>query len=147
MTPASLPPQQVKLPRRLMIILYDALLLFAVLFFASAIGVMLHRGEAVENSLAFNVYLLGVAFLYYGWFWTESGQTLGMKSWRVRLQQRDGSNITWQQAGIRFAAAILSWLPLGLGFLWMLWDKEGLTWHDRLSDTRLVRLPKPEKKP
>jgi uncharacterized RDD family membrane protein YckC len=43
---------------------------------------------------------------------------------------------------LRFLAAIVSWLPFGLGFWWQLWDRDGLTWHDRLSSTRLVHYPK-----
>lgn len=38
--------------------------------------------------------------------------------------------------------AIASWLCLGLGFLWMLWDKDKRTWHDRYSESQVVRLPK-----
>ena len=45
-------------------------------------------------------------------------------------------------ATLRFFAAILSWLPLGLGFFWQLWDADRLTWHDRLSRTRIVHYPR-----
>ncbi len=46
----------------------------------------------------------------------------------------------------RFIVAIISWLPAGLGFWWQLWDRDKLTWHDRVSGTRLVYYPKPKKK-
>ncbi|MEJ1377571.1 MAG: RDD family protein, partial [Candidatus Sedimenticola sp. (ex Thyasira tokunagai)] len=38
--------------------------------------------------------------------------------------------------------AIISWLALGLGFLWLLVDRKNRTWHDRLSGTRLIMLEK-----
>lgn len=132
-----------KLPRRLIIMLYDALLLMAVLMLASALIVAIRMGEPVPSgALWFEGYLLLVSFLYFGYCWTKSGQTLGLKSWRTRIQQIDGSAITWQQALIRFVTALLSWLALGLGHLWVLFDKEGLSWHDRLSGTRMVRVEK-----
>lgn len=69
----------------------------------------------------------------YGGFWVRGGQTLGLRSWRLRL---DGGPITWMHAFKHFAGAILSWPPLGLGFLWPIFDREKLAWHDRLSGTR-----------
>ncbi len=58
------------------------------------------------------------------------------------MQNRDGSAISLLQALLRFMIAIASWLCLGLGFLWMLWDKDKRTWHDRYSESQVVRLPK-----
>ena len=57
----------------------------------------------------------------------------------------DGARPGVLAASIRFFAAILSWIPLGLGFWWQLRDKDGLTWHDRLSGTRVRYYPKEEK--
>jgi uncharacterized RDD family membrane protein YckC len=53
------------------------------------------------------------------------------------VQAGDGARITWAQALIRYLTAYLSWLALGLGFWWSLWDKDRKTWHDRLSGTEL----------
>lgn len=125
------------LARRLAAVVYDALLLIAVLFFAALPVVLLHGG-AVEGSILFDVYLVGVAFAFYGWFWTHGGQTIGMRAWRVRVVRADGSPVRWADAGIRFAVAILSWIALGAGFWWCLLEREGRTWHDRASGTRLV---------
>ncbi|RMD70551.1 MAG: RDD family protein [Gammaproteobacteria bacterium] len=126
--------------RRLAAIFYDALLLFSVLFFASFPLLFLTGGQAIEHNPLYTLYLFAISFLYFAWPWVKSGQTLGMKAWRIALQSMDGGKVTWRQAALRFFAALLSWLPLGLGFLWSLWDREGLAWHDRLSGTRLVLL-------
>ena len=48
----------------------------------------------------------------------------------------------WHLAGLRFLVAMVSWLSLGLGYWWMLWDKQGRTWHDTYSESQVVRLPK-----
>lgn len=132
--------------RRLAAITYDALLLGALLLIASALALVFTGGEPVKPGNPFmTTYIFVVSFLFFAWFWTHGGQTLGMRAWRIRVQQRDGSPITLWQALLRFLAAFVSWGALGLGFLWSLLDKEKLTWHDRYSMTVLVVLPRKEK--
>jgi uncharacterized RDD family membrane protein YckC len=53
------------------------------------------------------------------------------------VQSSNGNRVTWQQALVRYLAALVSWLALGLGFIWSLFDRERKTWHDRLSGTEL----------
>ena len=86
-----------------------------------------------------------VVYLFFVGFWTSKGRTLGMQSWGLQLQTPDGRLPSVRAASLRFLASILSWAFLGLGFLWQLVDRDKLTWHDRLSDTRLMHYPK--KKP
>ena len=86
--------------------------------------------------------LLFSLFGFFAKFWTHTGQTLGMQVWGVRIQNADGSAIDLWQALLRFLVAILSWLSLGLGYWWMLWDKQDRTWHDIYSESQVVRLPK-----
>lgn len=133
--------------RRLMAILYDSMLLAAILMFATLIALpFLGENPGPLARAGFRVYLMLVTFGFFAWFWSHGGQTLGMLAWRVRLQNsRPGPLSLWQLL-LRFLAAIASWLPLGLGFLWSLFDKDKLTWHDRFSMTELVVLPKQKKK-
>lgn len=133
-------PASCGLARRLVAAFYDGIVVIAVLFFAALPVVLLH-GSAVEGSFLFDIYLLGVAFAFYGGFWTHGGQTIGMRAWGVRVVRADGGPVRWTEAGLRFTAAILSWVALGAGFWWCLLDRERLAWHDRLSGTRLVRTP------
>lgn len=132
--------------RRLAAITYDAVVVVGVLFAAAVPVVLLHGGavvtthaESLEASWWFRLYLLLVAFAFYGGFWTHGGQTIGMRAWHIRVARRDGERLRWRDAAARFVGAILSWLPVGLGFIWSLFDREGLAWHDRLSDTELRR--------
>ncbi len=81
-------------------------------------------------------------FGFFAKFWTHNGQTLGMQVWGLRIQNADGSAISLWQALLRFIVAIGSWLFLGLGFLWVFWDKDKRSWHDIYSDSQVVQLPK-----
>jgi uncharacterized RDD family membrane protein YckC len=136
--------QPSSLLRRLGAILYDALLVLALLFLATIPYIALRKGEPVEaaGNLPYQIVLGTVIFVFFVGFWMRSGRTLGMQSWGLQLETADGQVPTLAQASIRFFAAIISWLAVGLGFLWQLWDKDSLTWHDRLSGTRLMHYPK-----
>ena len=127
--------------------LYDALLVLALLFLATLPFVASRGGEAVEpgSSFAYQLGLILVVYLFFVGFWTSRGRTLGMQSWGLQLEDRHGRIPGPSRASIRFAAAILSGAAFGLGFLWQLVDKEKLTWHDRLSGTRLMHYPRPKK--
>lgn len=134
------------LPRRLAAILYDTMLLIAILLLASLVALpILGDAPSTPLLLLFRLYLVVVSFGFFAWFWLHGGQTLGMRAWRIRLQRMDGGPITPWQALLRFLVASLSWLLFGLGFLWSLIDRERLTWHDRYSLSELVVLPKKEK--
>ena len=131
--------------RRLGAALYDGLLMLSLLFFATFPLLLLTGGQAIEPSnRLYGAYLLLVAFVYFAWPWTHGGQTLGMRTWRFRVCRLDGGSITWLQALGRFTAAILSWVPLGAGFLWSLVDVERRSWHDLLSKTKLETVPAPK---
>ncbi|MDH3372866.1 MAG: RDD family protein [Gammaproteobacteria bacterium] len=131
--------------RRFGAILYDSLLVLALLFLTTIPFVAVRGGEPVEagDNLLYQLSIVLVVFLFFTGFWSRSGRTLGMQSWGLRIETPDGDIPTFMAASIRFVVAILSWLPLGLGFFWQLWDKDSLTWHDRLSGTRLRHYPKP----
>lgn len=125
--------------RRVAAAFYDLLILLAVLMLATALALLVARGELDHGSAVFRAYLLLVCFLFYGWFWVHGGQTVGMRAWKIRVQQPDGRGITWKQALFRFLAAIPSWLLLGAGMLWILADREKMALHDRLSATVVAR--------
>lgn len=129
--------------RLLAVMLYDAMLLVSVLLVAAAVAVAFNKGEAIgANNPFFFIYLLGVAFIFYGWFWTHGGQTLGMRAWRVYLISGNSTGINWQQAFLRFVLSIFSWLPLGLGYWWLWLSPDKLSWHDIASGSYLIYSPK-----
>lgn len=139
-------PQPTGLVRRLAAMAYDLLLVIALLFLATVPYIALRRGESVEPAtLSYQLGMFAVVFIFFVAYWSRRGRTLGMQSWRLQLETPDGHVPPLGACALRFFAAILSWLPFGLGFLWQTWDKDGLTWHDRLSGTRVMYYPKPPK--
>lgn len=125
--------------RRLAAQIYDLLLLIALLFLATALLLPFTDGEAVsaQQTLIYRIYLAVISFFFYGWFWTHGGQTLGLRAWKIKVLTLDQKSINWNQALLRFATAIVSWGFFGLGFLWILFDKNRRSWHDHLSKTAL----------
>ena len=125
--------------------IYDSLLIFAVLFGASAVALLLNnmlfdRDTAIENSPIFSLYLLFSLFTFYAWFWRKSGQTLGMRAWKIRIVSELGGNPGWGSCYLRLLFALLSLACLGLGYWWRLFKP--YTWHDRLSQTLIVDVSK-----
>ena len=134
--------------RRLGAIMYDTLLVVAVLFMVTVPFIAVRGGEPVEigDNTWYRIALVIVIYAFFVGFWTRSGRTLGMQSWGLQLETMDGGRPTLATASVRFMAAIISWATFGLGFLWQLLDRDKLTWHDRISGTRIVHYPKPKKK-
>ena len=129
----------IRFPRRLAALLYDSLVLTALWMAATALLLAFTGGEAVTGGAwLYRLYLLVIAGVFFCWFWTHGGQTLGMRAWRAKLETRDGGPVSWRQAGLRFVGVLLSIGCGGLGYLWALADKDRLTWHDRISATRVV---------
>jgi uncharacterized RDD family membrane protein YckC len=129
-------------------VLYDSLLLLAVLMIATAAFLPLTGGEALDPDthpaleFVYRAVLVLLIVGYYGIFWTRRRQTLGMASWRLQIERDDGAALGWGDTVMRLAAAVLSWLPLGLGYLWIAIDPQRRAWHDRLSSTRILVVPK-----
>lgn len=141
------------LARRLAALLYDGFLVAAIWF---AIGYVMQlivgpdtnqlvegrvQTDPVLDAILF-VLMVSSAFAFYAWFWTRSGQTLGMIAWRIRTESAQGGLIALPQALLRWLLAWPSFFMLGLGYLWLYLDASGDAMHDRLSGTRVVLLPK-----
>ena len=129
---------------RLLAMIYDGLLLFAVLMMATLPYILIIGGppQSFIARLGLQLYLLAIIVSFFVWFWTHGGQTLGMRSWRLKLVAADGRAISRSMALKRLVAALLSLLAVGLGYFWILIDPHKRAWHDILSNTRLIRLPK-----
>jgi len=154
----------VSLPRRLGAMVYDGLLLIALLMVAEFIVVSAF-GITEDHPLFMpaRLYAPLLALGFLGWFWTRpAGQTLGMQAWQVRLARPDNASVDWRQAGIRFVVALAQWcvvlatIALYLKGWWLLAlalaavvlaglvlaqrHPQRLMLHDILSGTRLMRV-------
>lgn len=152
MTTPTLPTAS--LIKRFAAMVYDSLLVMAVamgygaLFIGikySVFNVDLPTGERATIGTAGFVGLILVIEAFFWFFWCRGGQTLGMRAWRLQLRQDNGQFVSLPQAMVRGLIAPLSLAAFGLGYWWRLWDKEGRTWHDMASGTRMVQLPKQKK--
>jgi uncharacterized RDD family membrane protein YckC len=126
------------LARRLASMVYEAVLLFAVGFFAAWLFFFASGGrEATSGWLrhALQLFILAVFAAYFLWCWLRSGQTLAMKAWGIRLV-----NVTPRKALVRFALAA-ALLPVSI--LWALFDRDRQYLHDRLAGTRLINDVRP----
>lgn len=130
--------------RRLGAISYDIVLAgFSIVIVAGILSAIFTAITGIKPPDIFMVLLyILMAYGFFAWFWTHGGQTLGMRAWKLRVVTDDGQPINWQQARSRCLWALLSWATLGAGFVVSLFDPERLTWHDRFSHTRLVRIHK-----
>lgn len=140
------------LGRRLGAMLYDGLLVLAIWIVIAAAHVAVTRlvlgvppeevGLGAGQVLSLRALMALSAFAFFAYFWTRGGMTLGMQAWRLRVQTLDGCSISPVQALLRFLVGALSFLPLGLGHVWVLFDAEQRSWADIVSGTRVVVLPK-----
>jgi len=125
--------------RRALSLVYESLLLAAVLMVAAVPFVPLARGvDPIGARIAFQLYLLGISGIYFGGQWSRGGQTLPMKTWRLRLVTLDGGPLTRAHAARRLAFALAGIAACGAGYLWALADPDRRFLHDRLAGTRIV---------
>lgn len=116
---------------------YETLLLAAVLFIAGALfTAAFHPPLSPLLRYFFQVYLLLVTATYFIGYWLHGGQTLPMKTWKLRLVSADGQPIRLKQACLRFVCALIG-IPLGFGILWALFDRERRFWHDQMAGTKI----------
>jgi uncharacterized RDD family membrane protein YckC len=126
------------LARRLAAMLYEALLLFAVAFFAAWLFFFASGGRDATSGwprYALQLFILAFFTAYFLWCWLRGGQTLAMKAWRIRLV-----DVTPLKALLRFLLAVV-FLPTLISIVWSLFDRERQFLHDRLAGTRLVSVP------
>lgn len=140
--------------RRLAAWVYDFLVAVAIVMLASAVALGFvailgatdvititeqhDHAEWLNHGPWFGIYLLAVLAVFFGYFWFSSGQTLGMRAWRLKLQNRDGSRLTLKQTAIRLLCCLG-----GLSSLWVLVDfKHHRALQDYAAGTELVTLSK-----
>ena len=125
--------------RRLLAMTYDGLIVIALLLLAGLVALpFTGPGVRAGRDPLFTLYLVLVWFAYFGWCWRQSGATLGMRAWRVRLVTATGSVPGWGRCALGFGIAFVSALPAGLGFAWALWDQRRRCWHDIATGSHLV---------
>ena len=144
--------QSAPLWRRLGAIIYDTILVlaiwmlvgFVILFVFGINEAQRLEGETVVLDPLYRFILfsamLSSALTFFTWFWTNSGQTLGMQAWKIKIQNKNGSNISIRQALIRFTLAPLSFGLFGAGYFLMFFNQQQQTLHDKVSKSDVVQV-------
>ena len=128
------------MPRRLASMLYESILLFAIAFLATwlfqfAAGTLRIDGWRMH---LLQLFLLVVFAAYFLWCWLRGGQTLAMKTWRIRLVSKNGhARLAPKAALLRFFYALLL-VPTTIGIFWALVDRDRQFLHDRLAGSLLI---------
>ncbi|MGV2289448.1 RDD family protein [Trinickia sp. YCB016] len=158
LAPASAAPT---VRRRLASMAYEGVILFGVVFFAGYLfGTLTQQRNGLTHHNLLAAWIGLVVGVYFVWFWTHGGQTLPMKTWRLRIVGADGNAVPVARAVVRYAVAWLWFLPplalhpllhlslpvtLGIAAAWfVLWaaaarlDRERQFPHDRIAGTRIV---------
>ena len=126
--------------RRLASMLYESVLLFAIAFLATwlfqfAAGTLRIEGWRMH---VLQLFLLTVFALYFLWCWLRGGQTLAMKTWRIRLVSKEGhGRLAPRAALLRFFYALLL-VPTTIGIFWAMVDRDRQFLHDRLAGSLLI---------
>ena len=125
--------------RRLASALYDLLLVVALVLIAT-FPYLAFFGDSTQGwrRHVLQLYVVAVTCAYFVWFWTRGGQTLPMKTWRIRLVRADGGAVNPGRGVHRFLLAVLGTIALGLTFAWAVFDRDRQFLHDRLAGTALV---------
>ena len=159
---AAGPLRAPSLPRRLACFVYEGVLLFGVVMIAGWLfSTLSQQRHALQGRALLQGFLFVVFAVYFTWFWSHGGQTLAMKTWRVRLVTASGAPVTQARALLRYLLSWVWWLP-GLLVAWAAgWHSAGALsgalaagvlvyallalahpqrqfWHDAVCGTRLV---------
>ena len=145
-----------RLRRRLASMLYEGILLFGVAFIAAYLFLALTQSKhPLPDPIrqVFQLYMFGVIGAYFVWCWRHGGQTLPMKTWKMRVESATGEPLSRGRAWWRYTLACAGVLPaltlyaFGqkwalpltlLPLLWPLIDRERQFLHDRLAGTRII---------
>jgi uncharacterized RDD family membrane protein YckC len=128
-----------RIARRLACMMYEAMLLFAVGFAATSLFFYASGGLGASGygRTLLQLFLITVFAAYFLWCWLRGGQTLAMKTWKIRLVAPGHDRIPPLTALLRFALAVIV-VPTGIALGWALFDRDRQFLHDRIAGTRLV---------
>lgn len=120
-------------------LLYELLTVIAIVFVSASLFLWI-VGDATHGAkrLLLQIFLWLIVGAYFIWCWRQSGQTLAMQAWKIKLIDDDSQLLSLNIAILRYVLATLSVVLCGLGFLWAIIDRQHLFLHDRLLKTRIV---------
>ena len=129
--------------KRILALIYDSLLIAAIIIVASLLLVFIN-GEYPKPGtlLSFIQFLISILAgpLFYSYFWlTNDGQTTGMQAWKIKLVSSNESKLNMKQTYLRCLISVISFLFIGIGYFWILFNKNNLSWSDMATKTRIIK--------
>lgn len=125
-----------KIGRRLLSMLYEGLVVFSVLLIGFLLPQIVLSGFGMNlTGKVLWLHVVILLMLYFLWCWLNGGQTLPMKTWKLRITSQDGSRLRPAQALLRYLSAWPSILFFGAGLFWAILDKDRQFLHDRIAGT------------
>ena len=132
------------LGRRLGSLVYEILVILALGIFLFVLPLAVFSGltQNAPGPALLWLYLFCLLGIYFIWCWLRAGQTLAMKTWRLRvIDAQSGRSLRPLQAFVRYGMGWICW-PTGLALLWSFLDPDKQFLHDRIAGSRIILLPK-----
>jgi uncharacterized RDD family membrane protein YckC len=128
--------------RRLLCMFYEGLVVFSIVLIGFLMPqIVFNAFGLVMGGRLLLLHILLLLMAYFVWCWLNGGQTLPMKTWKMRVANRDGGALRPLQAILRYLSAWPSILLGGVGIFWALFDKDKQFLHDRIAGSRIVSTP------
>jgi uncharacterized RDD family membrane protein YckC len=119
--------------------LYEGLVVFSILLVGFLLPQIVLSGfgySMLPRMLWLHVLVL--LMIYFVWCWLNGGQTLPMKTWKLRVVNADGTRLRPTQAILRYLAACPSIVLFGVGIFWAVFDNDKQFLHDRIAGTQII---------
>ena len=129
--------------KRVLALVYDSLLIGAIVLVLSLLLVFVNEGYPESGSfVSFIQFFILVATgpAFYSYFWiANKGQTTGMLAWKIKLVSMDETELNLKQTILRCLISIISFVCFGLGYFWIFYNKNNLSWSDILTKTKIIK--------
>ena len=129
--------------KRILALVYDSLLIAAIVLVLSLLLVFINGGYPDSGSFLSFIQFFILVFtgpIFYSYFWiVNKGQTTGMQAWKIKLVTTDETELNINKTMLRCLISTISFAFIGLGYLWILYDKENLSWSDILTKTKVIK--------
>ncbi len=129
--------------KRILALIYDSLLIAAIVLVLSLLLVFINGGYPDSGSFLSFIQFFILVFagpIFYSYFWiANKGQTTGMQAWKIKLVTMDETELNTKQTMLRCLISTISFVCFGLGYFWILYDKNNLSWSDILTKTKVIK--------
>ena len=129
--------------KRILALVYDSLLIGAIVLVLSLLLVFVNGGYPESGSFVSFIQFFILVFagpIFYSYFWlANKGQTTGMQAWKIQLVTIDETELNIKKTLLRCLISTISFACFGMGYLWILYDKDNLSWSDILTKTKVIK--------